>query len=45
VHVTQDAVANEQQILEFLAVEGAQGFADFLQPLGIAPIRGGDDHP
>jgi len=38
VDVAQDRVALEQEILEFLAVENPQLAADFLDPLGVAPV-------
>ena len=38
VHVAQDAVADEQQVLKLLAVEGAQGIEHFLQAFGVAPV-------
>lgn len=40
VDIAQDAVADEQQVLKFLAIEGAQAVEHFLQALGIAPVRG-----
>ena len=38
VHVAQDRVALEQEVLELLSVEGSELIPDLLDPLGIAPI-------
>lgn len=40
VHVTQDDMADKEQVLKFLAIEGAQRFADLLQAFGVAPVGG-----
>ena len=39
VHVAQDRVAPEQEVLELPPVEGPQPFPDLLDPPGVAPIR------
>jgi len=38
VDVAQDRVALEQKVLKFLAIEDPQLAADFLDPLGVAPV-------